>query len=145
MDLIAISCHLKGGPREDGAKLFSETCSDKTIRNGHNLKQSKVWLSVRERKQFCSGRPWNRSPYLSRRLVYMRAGGPFQSNFFYESLILPCVESCSEEELAAFELLKTIFPWVALPQACCCYCYCQRRNKGVGVVAFMRTGSSQQI
>lgn len=68
-------------------------------------------------------------PCLSRRLVYMPTGDPFKSNFLYESLILSCEESCAEEELAAFELLKTIFPWVALPLACCCCCYCQRRSK----------------
>lgn len=77
-------------------------------------------------------------------MVYTPTGEPFQSKFFYESLILP-LESCSEEELAAFELLKTIFPWVALPLACCCCCYCQRRNKGVWVVAVTRIGSFQQI
>lgn len=47
-DLIAISCHLKEGPREDGAKFFSEACSDKTRRNGYDLQQSKFSLSVRE-------------------------------------------------------------------------------------------------
>lgn len=47
-DLIAVSCHLKEGPREDGAKLFSEACSDKTRRNGHDLQQSKFWLGIRE-------------------------------------------------------------------------------------------------
>lgn len=70
----------------------------------------------------------------------MPTGEPFQSKFLYESLILPRVESCREEELAAFELLKTIFSWVALPLACCCCCCCQRRNKGVWVVAVTRIG-----
>lgn len=52
--------------------------------------------------------------------------------FFYGSLILPGVESCNQEELASFVLLKTIFPWVALLLACCCCCCCQKRNKAVG-------------
>lgn len=65
----------------------------------------------------------------------MPTGEPFRSKFFYESLILPHVESCGEEELAAFELLKTIFPWVALPLACCCCYYCQRRSMGVWVAS----------
>lgn len=40
----------------------------------------------------------------------MLTGEPFQSNCFYESLILSHVESCSEEDLATLELLKTVFP-----------------------------------
>lgn len=44
----------------------------------------------------------------------MPTGEPFQSSCFYESLILSHVESCSEEDPAALELLKSVFPrWCA--------------------------------
>ncbi|XP_075298719.1 uncharacterized protein LOC142364092 isoform X1 [Opisthocomus hoazin] len=62
-DLINAYKYLKGGCREDGARLFLVVPSDMTRGNGHKLKHGKFQLNTR--KKFFTLRvtePWNRLP-----------------------------------------------------------------------------------
>ena len=62
-DLINGHKYLKGGCQEEGTRLFSVVPSDRTMGNGHKLKQRKFRLKMR--KNFFPLRvtePWHRLP-----------------------------------------------------------------------------------
>ncbi|KAK4827464.1 LOW QUALITY PROTEIN: hypothetical protein QYF61_018257, partial [Mycteria americana] len=48
-DLIDVYKYLKGGCKEDGARLFSVVLSDRTRGSGHTLKRRKLCLNIRKR------------------------------------------------------------------------------------------------
>ena len=45
--------YLKGSYREEGDRLFSRVCGDRTRRNGFKLKEGRLSLDIRK-KVFCS-------------------------------------------------------------------------------------------
>jgi len=65
-DLINAYKYLKGGCQKDGAKLFSVVPSDRTMGNGHKLKQKKFYLNMRKNFTLSVAEHWNR---LSRGVV----------------------------------------------------------------------------
>ena len=47
-DLLNVYKYLKGGCKEDGARLFSEVPSDSTRGSGHKLKHRRLPLNIRK-------------------------------------------------------------------------------------------------
>ena len=62
-DLIAAFQYLKGAYKEDGGRLFSRACSDRTRGNDFRLKEGRFRLDIRK-KFFITRvmRPWPRLP-----------------------------------------------------------------------------------